>query len=669
MELKTKIIFIEDNEHDLIAFKRLIKRKNLNYELTEFTKVEDAKEFIFENHQNYDLLVTDNGLPGISGIELCKTLISQNIEIPKIILTGSDSTEIAIEALKLGVSDYIIKDYSQNYLNLLPLVFEEVISRFKNKSETQKAQTALVESESRLKNLFESTSDLIQSITNNGKIIFVNRAWKETLGYSDEEIKNLNIFDIIDPAEKEKCIKIFEQLLNNPNEIKQRIETTFITKDKHKIIVEGSSNCYCQNNIPMATVSIFRDITRRKQTEEALRKAKEKADEASKLKSIFLANTSHDIRTPLNGIIGFTNLLLQEEHSSETKEYLEMIKRSGDLLLMLINDILDLSKIESGEMKIEKSACLLEWIFDDVEITAKMFMTQKNKKLKLKRILNNNFNRNILVDSLRVKQIMNNLMSNAIKFTKDGTIEFGAFLKENFLEFYVKDEGIGISLENQKKIFQPFKQAEPDTTHKYGGTGLGLAISKNLVKFMGGKMRIESNPKVKKGTVFYFTIPYEPANEKNSITNRPKEIETSYAFDVQENKNYTILIAEDNPVNQVLTKTILKKAGFSTIITSDGFETVKEYKNNKSIDLILMDIQMPVMNGLHATSSIRFIESTNNIKKPIPIIALTAEVMKKDIEKCEEAGCNDFVSKPVNQEVLLRKILQYLNNIKLIKSS
>ncbi len=395
------------------------------------------------------------------------------------------------------------------------------------------------------------------------------------------------------------------------------------------------------------------DVTDKKNLLNNLELEKQLAESADKLKSQFLANMSHEIRTPLNSIIGFLELTIDNDDLKDKyKEYLGYSLESGKLLLTLINDILDLSKIEAGQLEIENAPFSLKQVMDSAMSSARVLLSEK-KWIDLR------FNNSISIqddltgDSFRLEQILNNLISNAIKFTSNGFIECGVSLLDNeTLEFYVRDSGVGIENDKIDRIFSPFQQAESNTTRKYGGTGLGLTITKQLIELMGGSIRVKS--KKGEGSSFFFTLPYTVAPGTSLYKSETAASEGQEA--PAEIK--TILVAEDESTNQKLLEHILTKKGYLIRIAVDGRDAVSIYKTDPSIDLVLMDIGMPHLSGLEAAAVIRDIEKKNH-RKRIPIVAITAFAMKGDREKCLDAGFDDYLTKPLDQKLLLKTLEKY----------
>lgn len=394
-------------------------------------------------------------------------------------------------------------------------------------------------------------------------------------------------------------------------------------------------------------VGTSQDVTDAKNAEKELMKAKQIAEQSLVLKETFLANMSHEIRTPMNAIIGFTDILIKRNLPTQEKEYVQIIKNSGENLLRIINDILDISKIEADMIVFEEHPVSIKDIFKSLQI----MMSQKAAEKELELIYKADINVPdvLLGDPTRITQILINLTGNSIKFTKTGKVEVGVKVireekEKSILQFTVSDTGIGIAEDKLNSIFERFKQAEDHTTRNYGGTGLGLSIAKQLVELQGGQMSITS--KLDHGTLITFTLPLKKTIE----VYKPKPLDETPKFDPQELKKLKILLAEDNPINVKLVLSLFSDYGIEADVAENGKEAVDQVKRNY-YDLILMDMEMPEMNGYEATTVIR-----EELKNKIPIIAMTAHAMAGEREKCFKLGMHDYISKPINANLLFEKI-------------
>jgi len=414
--------------------------------------------------------------------------------------------------------------------------------------------------------------------------------------------------------------------------------------ETHKSLVSD------ENENAIGIIGISRDVTERHNDREELHRAKEEAEAANIAKSMFLANMSHEIRTPMNGIIGMTDILQQSQLTEEQQEFVRIISLSGNNLLTIINDILDFSKIEAGRIVMEKIDFKIS---EPIEETTKLLQFKAQQKgLKLEAEISSKIPELVNGDPLRTKQILINLVNNAIKFTEKGSVKIKIEvieLKKTAIKvlFKVIDSGIGISEEGKQKLFKAFSQTDASTSRKFGGTGLGLTISKRLVELMNGEIGVESENG--QGSTFWYTLNYSlPA-----ASDMHQENATSSSV---EHSVLNILLAEDNPINQRVALFNLKKMGHNVEIAGNGSEALEMFKT-KSYDLVLMDIQMPVMDGLESTELIRRFEIEQKAKNPIPIIAMTANAMKGDREKFISKGMSGYISKPF-KVIELEKVLK-----------
>lgn len=535
--------------------------------------------------------------------------------------------------------------------------------------ELQKKIKELEEERNKYQRIFsDALSGIFQSDLF-GKIIVANQAMVQICGYDSQEsflaIENIG-----------------EQLFASSNELKELIEivsvkqsvlgfeTMFTKQDGSEIHV--SLNASIQSSGSENFIECFvQDITQKKKTEEEIKakneeylavneelreslehineinaeleEAKQKAEESDRLKSAFLANMSHEIRTPMNGIVGFSEMLAGSELSNEKKPYYaKIVIDSSQQLLNIVNDILDISLIETNELKLTMEEVSINDIIKDLYEFYKL--KKQNLQFSYKIPLKDD-ECIVKTDKNRLRQILTNLLNNSFKFTNEGFIEYGYKLKNDELLFFVKDSGIGITKDHLSKIFERFRQEDLDLTRNYGGTGLGLTISKQLVNLLGGDLCVESVKS--EGSTFYFTLPYNTGKQSKRKEMLPNENMNDF------NETYTILVAEDEDINFLYAKEILERHNLKVIRAKDGNEAVKICLNDSSIDLVLMDIKMPFLNGYEATQKIK------EIKPSLPIIALTAYAMDSDKDKAKEAGCDGHVSKPINTKELFSIIEMY----------
>ncbi|MFH2144290.1 MAG: ATP-binding protein, partial [Bacteroidota bacterium] len=379
-----------------------------------------------------------------------------------------------------------------------------------------------------------------------------------------------------------------------------------------------------------------------------LEKAKLKAEESDKLKTTFLANMSHEIRTPMNVIIGFADMLLDSDYSHEKqKEYLTLINNSGSALLKLINDIIDLSKIEANQLIIEKKQFNVIELLKEIERNFCETRNQQKKEDILIQMICKNKDISVFTDIFRLKQILTNLLNNALKFTKKGKIVFGCKKTGKFVQFFVNDTGIGIPDSMKEVVFEQFRQIDESTTKEYEGTGLGLTISKNLVLLLGGEIWVESELNV--GSSFKFTIPVS-----DEILDIPETSLKSNVINYQNWLGKNLLVVEDENMNYKFIYEILYPTGIKIIRASDSVQAMEKLRTEKKINIILMDIQLPGQNGYETTKQIKA------LYPDIKVIAQTAFAMAGEREKCIAAGCNDYIAKPIRKKNLLNIIDKYL---------
>lgn len=491
----------------------------------------------------------------------------------------------------------------------------------------------------------EDGSDIIFIVDYDGNILYHNPSVEDTLGHPPKSLIGKNFFSYIEKDTLKELEIAFQESVAKPYE--ESIEFKFLCADKSYRYLEFNSINLKHKGGVEGLILDCRDITQRKKDAEELLRAQ-------KAKEQFLANMSHEIRTPINGIAGMINLLSETSDESDKEQYLNAIKNSTENLKVIINDILDLSVIESGKLKFEEIGFNIRYQLAAVLDT---FLYQsKAKGIELKYEVSKEADEVFLGDPARLNQILINLISNALKFTHVGEITIEVSVKENIsqgklVEFKVQDTGVGIPEEKIKNIFESFTQADASVTRRYGGTGLGLTIVKELIELLSGEISVESQENV--GTAFTFIIPYKVGAKKDLV--RPKTLDFGKTLD-HSLKGVKILLVEDNEVNRLYANSILNKWQCKVDVADNGHTAVEKIRKS-SFDIILMDVQMPIMDGYEATRSIRKIDS----KKNVPIIALTANAIKGDIDKCLAAGMNDYLSKPFHPEALFQIISTYIN--------
>ncbi|MBN1251479.1 MAG: PAS domain S-box protein, partial [Bacteroidales bacterium] len=520
--------------------------------------------------------------------------------------------------------------------------------------------TKLDESEKKFHLLADTTPAAIMMYQDN-KWLYANKAASEITGYSNNELLEMNFWDIVHPDFKEYVKKRGEERQEGKSTIK-RYEFKIICKSGEEKWVDLSGTSTIFNNKPAGIISVF-DITKQKIAEDNLKRqnyeyealneeykvqneelilAKEKAEESNKLKTEFLHNMSHEIRTPMNGILGFADLLNKDDLSeNKRKYYINIIKNSGEQLLRVIDDILEISRLETKQIKLieEKISIndLILELFSIFDIKAK----ENKVPLYVKKTLTDKKSY-IYTDKAKLIKILSNLIENAIKFTENGFIEIGYDLIDDVIQIYVKDTGVGINKDKFDLIFERFSQENIELSSKVGGLGLGLSIAKENAELLGGKISLIS--KKGEGTTFFISIPYKPAN----ITDLNINISDNLEF----NKQYIVLIVEDEEVNCLYIETLLENINpnIKTIHAINGEEAVEICKINNEIDIVLMDIKMPKMNGYQATKLIK------EFKPDLPIIAQTAYSTSEDKAHAFSVGFDEFITKPISEESL-KKIL------------
>jgi len=517
------------------------------------------------------------------------------------------------------------------------------------------------------RSIMEASSDSLIALDFHGKIIDLNESVLKFMCLKRTELIGRNYLDYF--VQPQKATVLFQKLLldgissnllllvrRNETEQTKVIFNGLVYKDDQGITIGAIFSARTESSEKSKTTElkeavVFAELATKlaEEAKSTAEKATQKAEKGVKAKQQFLSTMSHEIRTPMNSIIGFTKVLLKTELSAKQKEYLSAIKLSGDALIVLINDILDLAKVDSGKMTFEQTPFRL-----DLTVSAIIHLLDskiQEKNLELIKEFDSTIPKVVIGDPVRLHQIILNLLSNAVKFTSEGKITVSVHLVSEDddkieIEFAVSDIGIGIAENKINTIFDDFQQATTETSRLYGGTGLGLAIVRHLVELQGGTVSVSS--KIDEGSVFSFMLSYRKTLVEIEQEPEPPELTTKV-------NNIKVLVVEDIPLNQLLMRTILDEFGFEMDISENGKIAIEKLKAN-TYDIILMDLQMPEMNGFEATDYIR-----NTMKSDIPIIALTADVTTVDLEKCKYVGMNDYISKPIDERLLYNKILEFVH--------
>lgn len=646
------ILLVEHDQTDALAFESNLRKLGTEYKLEWCINADEALAKLKSGLSDFDCMFVDYQLPGMDGLELLKKIKEIGFLRPVLVMASQGNEIIAVNMMKAGAFDYFQKSELSptklsNALNAISR-FNRIADDKKDIENSLRQNKVFTEAITRYSPNIIYVYDL-----ETGKYIYTNRSIFEELGYSMDEIQKegSSIFEnTVDPIHYRAVSDHLKKLAASKDGVVHEIEYRMLDAG-------GNWVWYYNRDIPfkrdengkvIQVLGSASNISTIKKAVAEMRVAKQQAEQAARVKSEFLSNMSHEIRTPMNAIIGLTDLLLSKKHDPFIHENLEAIKQSADNLLVIINDILDFSKIEAGKMIIET----IDFDFGyQLEHIGKM-MSHKaaEKNLTFKYYLDDKIPEILVGDPFRLNQVIINLIGNAIKFTHRGFVKIEARLAEQKddvaqIRIVVKDSGIGIPVEKQKTIFESFTQAGSNTTRFFGGTGLGLTITSQLVRLMGGKIDVKSTVDV--GSEFSVLLSFKKGSRKNVSNRESKPVELPLA-------DIRILIVEDNKINQKVISQFLKTWSSSFEITENGRNALAQLSKN-SFDIILMDLQMPVLDGYETTKLIR--EGVAGSKnKNIPIIALTADAFPETKKRVFDIGMNEFVSKPFEKGELNRKI-------------
>ncbi|MEM9946569.1 MAG: response regulator, partial [Cyanobacteria bacterium P01_D01_bin.36] len=602
----------------------------------------------------------------------------------EVLRTGTASTDIEFE----GVLPTSPDEYRHWLVNYFPIELNDgrrwVGTVVNEITRLKKTEDKLKESRNFARQLSESNPGIIYIFDlETRKNIYTNSSVKKVLGFSSEEIEGMGtelISGLVHPEDRSKLVGYYKQFESNPQQVLETEVRVRNNVDKWKWLTLRSVvfNCSEEGNVQQI-LGLATDITPRKLSEHRLQKQKsaledaiataQAADSANQAKSEFLANMSHEIRTPMNLILGTCQLLERTTLNDQQTNLLEVLSRNGKTLLMLINDVLDLSKLEAQELKIHLEPFNLHSMLDQLRASFAPAIAAKGLSLQLE--IDSTLPQMVIGDSFRLQQVLRNLLSNAQKFTASGHIHLKAERHHKHdappneataIKFSVIDTGIGIRADAKDQLFEPFVQADASSTRQYGGTGLGLTISRRIVELMNGTIGVDSI--LDEGATFWFalTLPSsdQPTAEKNTQSDKLSDPSKAIS-DLVSPAESRILIAEDNLDNLDIAVMLLEDAGYTNITTARNGKALLEVSESADFDLILMDCQMPEIDGYEAT---RLLRSQNTNNSNIPVIALTAHALQGDREKCLNAGMNDYISKPFTAEELIDTVVQWLSEAK-----
>ena len=613
-------------------YHRLLKRQIKKYLGDEIPR--DLEPILIAVSQSYEHYESDRILVERAMEISSKELTQSNRKL----LDESKKHKILIESLKDSIKS--ISPDSRNIEDDDLLRIADVLQEEIEKRKTAEQETAI--SEEKYRNIIENMELGMVETSLDGKMITVFDEFCNITGYSREELLDADPKELLFDKEWREIINAQQKQRNDGDFGVYEIPLRSKSGEIKWVIISAAPKFDANRNVT-GSVAIHFDITHRKKIEADLEKAREEAEASLKSKELFLANISHEIRTPMNGILGMSRLMNESPLDSTQKQYNQAIQTSADGLMVIINDVLDMSKIKSGKFSVENISFNLDQVLDSLRKSLTFKAEEKGIYFHCSR--EEKIHPFLIGDPTRLTQILTNLVSNAVKFTTKGGVEINVTLLESKhkmdrLRFEVVDTGVGIDKENLANIFESFTQEDETITRKFGGTGLGLAISRQLVEIFGGTLDVQSEKS--KGACFSFILDMEHGEAFE--TEQVKIIGEKDLTDCR------VLLVEDNEINSYLAITILEKWNAIVATAENGFKAIEQLEKSE-FDIVLMDMQMPTMDGIQATAHIRDV-----LKLDVPIIALTANAVKGEREKCIDAGMDDYISKPFEPDELFSKI-------------
>lgn len=641
-----RVLFVEDQESDRILAEFELEKAGFSFVSK---RVENESEFILELDRFMpDIVLLDFSLPRFDALRALAVVGEKAPDVPCIVLTGTLTDEIAVETLKAGAVDYVLKEK----MIRLPSAIRRAIELKNLKIAERESERKLRKSENQLRLITDALPALVVYVDSDQRINFLNAAYEKWFGIDRDTVRGKPIREVTSADVYREAQPFIQRVLSGAE---AKFELTFPhSRLGDRVMRTVYVPDFAEDGSVRGFVSLMTDITDLKKNEDELQAAKEVAEAANRSKSQFLANVSHEIRTPLNAIMGFAELLLEAGLAPDDYiGYVAKIRSNGRVLERIIGEILDLSKIEAGRIKLDKERFSLQALLLDLKSSFDLLSRKKNLQLIFQ--LEGLIPKHVHSDPLRLRQILSNLVDNAIKFTEKGMVRVSVSIRESKdaskLIFVVEDTGKGISKKEAQKLFQPFVQADQSIKRKFGGTGLGLALSRKLARALGGDVKlVKSIPG--KGSTFMAEIDIGSVDHESLID----ESEFLFRLKPWEEKNETarlerlkVLVVDDSEDNRALMSVFLGKEGADVEFAINGREGVEKAIENR-YDVILMDIQMPELDGYEATSYLR--------KKGLktPILALTAHAMQEEKDLSLRKGFTAHLTKPVDRAELIRQV-------------
>lgn len=675
-----KILLVDDLPENLFALELILSSKD--YLCIRANSGNEALKILLHD-QDFAIILMDVQMPEMDGFETVELIreIETLKHIPIIFLTASMENSVHVyKGYLAGAVDYLIKPLIPEILKAKVAVFVDLYLKTHEllvQKEQMKELYIDVNAQKLLSkyslSLIEASHDPLFAISPEGKITDMNNASVKIIGIPRETLIDTDFFNYF--TEPQMARKVYQEGFAKGSVADSPLTLRHKNGKLTDVLFNGAVYKDERGKV-LGVVIVARDVTEQKRIATELNEAKISAEMATgvaleaklkaeraaviaenavKSKQQFLSNMSHEIRTPMNAIIGFTKVVLKTDLTAKQIEYLTAIKMGGDTLIVLINDILDLAKVDSGKMTFEKTPFNVAL---SISAMLHLFETKiQEKNLELIKEFDAKIPEILIGDPIRLNQIILNLVSNAVKFTSEGKITLSVRLvseneEEAMIEFRIADTGIGIAESKIDYIFENFQQATGGTTRLYGGTGLGLAIVKQLVEGQRGTITVTS--KINEGSTFSFILSFQKTRVDALLIQEPADISKTIT-------NVKVLVVEDMALNQLLIRTILDDFGFECDIAANGKIATEKLSTNL-YDIVLMDLQMPVMNGFEATEYIR-----NTLHSEIPIIALTADVTTVDLAKCRDVGMDDYIAKPVDDQLLYNKIVGLVRAVSEVK--